>query len=337
MNAMTEIRTVDYNPAILETARRYLGLKEWPGADSNPAIERMWERSGMARQKDDVPWCATFGNAVLAEVGLPGTGKPNARSFLKYGTWIPFEDARPGDLVILWRGTRDGWQGHFGFLTHIDFKAELVTLVSGNHKNAVTEAAFPFEKVLGIRRADGVRNSGIATLRQGNRSPATEIQMLQADLQLLGYFAGAIDGLFGPLTRDALMAFQADNGLVVDAIAGPLTRIAIKNAKPRPVRAVTEADLRNSGSRTIKKADETQTATTALTVGSAVMLALEKADDVSAGLNAAGGVLEKAQALMLAYWPVLLVLAVGAFAIFGLRGIRKIRTGDAISGANLGR
>jgi peptidoglycan hydrolase-like protein with peptidoglycan-binding domain len=29
----------------------------------------------------------------------------------------------------------------------------------------------------------------------------------------MGYYKGEVDGLLGPLTRDALTAYQADNGL----------------------------------------------------------------------------------------------------------------------------
>jgi peptidoglycan hydrolase-like protein with peptidoglycan-binding domain len=32
-------------------------------------------------------------------------------------------------------------------------------------------------------------------------------------LQQMGYYRGEVDGLLGPLTREALAAYQADNGL----------------------------------------------------------------------------------------------------------------------------
>jgi peptidoglycan hydrolase-like protein with peptidoglycan-binding domain len=35
----------------------------------------------------------------------------------------------------------------------------------------------------------------------------------QALLQEMGYYTGEVDGLLGPLTRQALAAYQADNGL----------------------------------------------------------------------------------------------------------------------------
>lgn len=79
---------------------------------------------------------------------------------------------------------------------------------------------------------------------------------LQDQLARLGYFAGKKDGEFGPLTRAAVLAFQADNGLDADGICGNRTWAALKDAKPRPARDVSADDLRQRGSvSTIKAAD----------------------------------------------------------------------------------
>jgi peptidoglycan hydrolase-like protein with peptidoglycan-binding domain len=40
---------------------------------------------------------------------------------------------------------------------------------------------------------------------------------VQASLQEMGYYKGEVDGLLGPLTREALTAYQADNGLYTTA------------------------------------------------------------------------------------------------------------------------
>jgi Putative peptidoglycan binding domain len=49
----------------------------------------------------------------------------------------------------------------------------------------------------------------------GNLTPDRVIVNVQTALQEQGYYAGAIDGDFGPQTRGALAAFQADHGLAV--------------------------------------------------------------------------------------------------------------------------
>jgi Putative peptidoglycan binding domain len=47
--------------------------------------------------------------------------------------------------------------------------------------------------------------------------PDKVIADVQAVLQDMGYYTGEVDGLLGPLTREALTAYQADNGLTTTA------------------------------------------------------------------------------------------------------------------------
>jgi hypothetical protein len=47
----------------------------------------------------------------------------------------------------------------------------------------------------------------------GAQPPDQVIAETQALLQQMGYYRGEVDGLLGPLTREALTAYQADNGL----------------------------------------------------------------------------------------------------------------------------
>ena len=61
----------------------------------------------------------------------------------------------------------------------------------------------------------------IRTLSYG--MTGTDVYDLQAMLQKLGYPAGAPDGTFGSMTREAVMMYQQDRGLEVDGYAGPLT------------------------------------------------------------------------------------------------------------------
>ncbi|MGG7379788.1 peptidoglycan-binding domain-containing protein, partial [Escherichia coli] len=41
---------------------------------------------------------------------------------------------------------------------------------------------------------------------------------VQATLQEMGYYQGEVDGLLGPLTREALTAYQTDHGLYTTAV-----------------------------------------------------------------------------------------------------------------------
>lgn len=52
-------------------------------------------------------------------------------------------------------------------------------------------------------------------------------RQIQQKLKDLGYYKGTVDGSYGPLTKQAVRAFQKDKGLVVDGNAGPKTQAAL--------------------------------------------------------------------------------------------------------------
>ena len=59
-----------------------------------------------------------------------------------------------------------------------------------------------------------------APIYVGDRAepPDKVIADVQAVLQEMGYYKGEVDGLLGPLTREALTGYQADQGLVATAV-----------------------------------------------------------------------------------------------------------------------
>lgn len=99
-----------------------------------------------------------------------------------------------------------------------------------------------------------VMKSSTAVLKLGMKGDL--VRALQTSLERLGYFPGAIDGDFGRRTRDAVLAFQADNQLETDGKFGALSREALTKAEDRPVapaRAfVSLNDLAAAGSRIAK-------------------------------------------------------------------------------------
>ncbi len=62
---------------------------------------------------------------------------------------------------------------------------------------------------------------GTRLLRMG--SMGQDVSDLQLILQSLGYNPGAIDGIYGSRTMNAVIEFQRNSGLVADGIAGPDT------------------------------------------------------------------------------------------------------------------
>lgn len=80
-------------------------------------------------------------------------------------------------------------------------------------------------------RRDGSGSPGDETtvlLRSGDEGRA--VRNLQKSLEELRYWVGPVDGVYGPLTEQAVLAFQGAESLQRDGIFGPNPRRALKNA-----------------------------------------------------------------------------------------------------------
>jgi peptidoglycan hydrolase-like protein with peptidoglycan-binding domain len=66
------------------------------------------------------------------------------------------------------------------------------------------------------------------TLKKGSKGQP--VKDLQEALKALGLSPGAVDGVFGKKTEDAVKAFQKLSGIDVDGICGPLTWLNIDEA-----------------------------------------------------------------------------------------------------------
>ena len=89
----------------------------------------------------------------------------------------------------------------------------------------------------GTLTADEFHSSSSANggekLRLGDKGMAVEL--LQRRLDKLGYHVGKIDAHFGKRTRASVLAFQADNHLVSDAVVGRATYEAFADAEAREI------------------------------------------------------------------------------------------------------
>lgn len=174
--------------AVYDVAETYLGLKEYPGARHNETVVGFAAAVGHSWVKDDeTPWCASFVGAVLAQVGLPHTGKLNARSYLTWGEEVNLADAEVGDIVVFWRGSMSAATGHVGFYAGKDERGILV--LGGNQGNAVSVATYPFNRLLAVRRAPVPR----ATPAQSSTVQASAVQITSGVGAGLAA-VGALDG-----------------------------------------------------------------------------------------------------------------------------------------------
>ncbi len=87
------------------------------------------------------------------------------------------------------------------------------------------------------------------TVRWGSRGPA--VADLQRRLGAAGFSPGPVDGVFGPKTNAAVVAFQRARGLEVDGIVGPKTWGALLRGgaqpPPRPAPVTPVGNLPRSG------------------------------------------------------------------------------------------
>lgn len=182
--------------------------------------------------------------------------------------------------------------------------------------------------------AEEVVQTNRPTLRFGDRGVA--VAELQADLAELGYFSGRTDGHFGPLTRAALLAFQADQDLTTDAVAGAMTWRALSEAEPRPPREVTQADI-DAESGTAK--DALMTARVGDLVGLGGIAGI--ATQATQAADAASGALGTLTGLVTQHWPALLLCGLCVLAWVALRALghttRTRRLRDAREHRSLAR
>lgn len=86
-------------------------------------------------------------------------------------------------------------------------------------------------------------------LRRGSRGPA--VMELQTQLKQLGYYDGAVDGLYGKSTKTAVSQFQKAVGLTEDGIVGPITwnRLQAAQAKKTTPAASSTTPQRSTVAR----------------------------------------------------------------------------------------
>lgn len=137
----------------MDRAWSHIGLRETKGKAATPAIVEMYAKTGHAQiVSDEVPWCAAFVGACLADAGLPNTGSLMARSYLNYGTEI--DEPRVGAIAVFKRGAPPA--GHVAFVT--GWSSGSIRVIGGNQGNAVSEATFSTSELLGLRWPESVPN-----------------------------------------------------------------------------------------------------------------------------------------------------------------------------------
>lgn len=147
-----------------EEAKRLIGTKEIGGSMSNPTILDWAANLDISYPNDDIPWCGLF---VAHCIGSTLPGEPLPSNPLGARNWRNFgdpTDPRLGAVLVFWRGSREGFQGHVGFYNGENANAYQV--LGGNQSNSVSLAWVAKDRLLGARWPHSARSLTSKTVQQ---------------------------------------------------------------------------------------------------------------------------------------------------------------------------
>ena len=137
----------------MEAALGEIGVEEIKGSRHNGRIVEYFTAVRGNIHDDETAWCSAFANWVMREVGIEGTQRANARSWLSWGTPLPDVSPVFGAVTMLWRGSPGGWQGHVAFFVGAERGSLL--LLGGNQDDGVRISPYPQARLLGFRWPPG--------------------------------------------------------------------------------------------------------------------------------------------------------------------------------------
>lgn len=122
-----------------------MGISEIPGVNHNQRIIDYHAATTLKATTDEIPWCSSFVNWVMAQSGLNGTNSALAKSWTDWG--IAIEKPIKGDIVVIRRkgkkqdaatGSATGY--HVGF--YVNASPAVISILGGNQGNQVKKSNF---------------------------------------------------------------------------------------------------------------------------------------------------------------------------------------------------
>lgn len=199
------------------------------------------------------------------------------------GLWLAYTQAQVDAVIALCLALKSAYPGIAEITTH-------AAICSPRFRKEDVNPLFPLAEVQ-KRIADGLSRAPAASgLALGSRGAAVEAA--QQRLAELGYQVGSrradgrFDGVFGPQTRAAVLAFEAENRLTTDGVLSLDDRDVLESdvAKAMPIGArsvATADDLADKGSAEIPAARAIKTTGAVTTGGAAVEVGVQAVTGVS--------------------------------------------------------
>lgn len=135
-------------PPWMPVALKEIGVREIVGSQHNTRVLQYHATTTLKASQDEVPWCSSFVNWVLARAQMERTDSAAAKSWLDWG--YALDKPIYGAIVVLSRAGGN----HVGFFIDVNEKGDWV-LLGGNQNNAVNESAYPADRVLSVRWPEG--------------------------------------------------------------------------------------------------------------------------------------------------------------------------------------
>lgn len=135
-------------PKWLEAAIGEIGQREVSGGKSNPRIVeyRTIAKLDLKGDDGDVPWCAIFVNAMLAQAGVKGSGSGMARSFASSKDFEKLAAPMVGCITVI-SSNRGPSSGHVFFYTAEN--GILFQALGGNQDDRVSIGMFAKKRLVG--------------------------------------------------------------------------------------------------------------------------------------------------------------------------------------------
>lgn len=146
--------------SLYDVGKRFLGMREIPGKEHHPFILWCFSLTGYPQPySDEDSWCSAWLNGLCYVLGLQRSGSAAARSWLRVGSPVEYDQALVGmDIVVLQRGAppQPGPEiinapGHVTIFAGFDGDKHFKGL-GGNQDDCVSVQVFPASQVLGVRR-----------------------------------------------------------------------------------------------------------------------------------------------------------------------------------------